>query len=88
MPNTSWMRRVGYDRAPVGPALETLKALCRHISGLIGTSPDASGREVKLLDAPGAELRTMTVDDVLRQEIEHAEQHLAEVAETRKEQSV
>ena len=83
-PNASWMQRVGYKTAPVGPALKTLKALCRHISGLISASPGASRRHVKLLDAPGAKLRTMTVDDVLRQEVEHAEEHLRDVAETRK----
>ena len=82
-PDASWMQRVGYNRAPVGPALQTLKALCSHISGLIGASADALRREVKLLDAPGAELRTVTVTDVLRQEVEHAAEHLADVEKTR-----
>ena len=88
MPNASWMKRIGYDTAPVGPALETLKVLCRHISGLISVSPDASRRQVKLRDAPGAKLRTMTVDDVLRQEVEHAEEHLRDVAETRRKHAL
>lgn len=83
-PDAAWMERMGYGSAPVGPALEMLRALGRHLSGLLGAAPDASRREVKLIDAPGAELRAMTVEEVLRQEAEHAQEHLRGVLETRK----
>lgn len=82
-PDASWMQRVGYNTAPVGPALATLRALCEHIAGLIRASPDGLRREVRLLDAPGAELYAKTVQDILVQEIEHAEEHLRMVAQTR-----
>ncbi len=84
MPNASWMKRMGYDRAPVHPAFATLRALCEHIAGLISATADGFGREVRLLDAPGAELYTKTVEGLLRQEVEHAEEHLRTLAETRK----
>jgi len=82
-PGASWMQRVGYNTAPVRPALETLQALCEHIAGLIRATSDGFLRQVQLLDAPGAKLYTKTVKDVLTQEFEHAEEHLRAVAETR-----
>lgn len=81
-PDASWMQRVGYDTAPVRPALETLRALGEHIAGLIRAS-DGFQRQVQLLDAPGAKLYTKTVKEILTQEIEHAEEHLRVVAQTR-----
>jgi len=82
-PDASWMQRMGYTTAPLRPALDTLQALCEHIAGLIRGTSDGLLREVRLLDAPGAELYTKTVQDLLTQEIEHAEQHLRVVAQTR-----
>lgn len=82
-PDAAWMRRVGYDNAPIRPALEALRALCRHISGLVRAEPEMLRREVRLLDAPGAELYTKTVEEILRQEVEHAREHLRVVLETR-----
>lgn len=82
-PDARWMRRVGYSKAPVRPALDALRALCQHISGLISATSDALRREVRLLDAPGAELYTKTVEEILRQEVEHAEEHLRAVAQIR-----
>ena len=82
-PDASWMRRVGYDSAPVGPALQTLRALTEHVAGLIRGGSDRPRREVQLLDAPGAKLYTRTIEELLRQETEHAEGHLRGVAETR-----
>ncbi len=82
-PDVAWMRRVGYDKAPIGPALETLRALGRHIAGLVAAAPDGLQRQVRLLDAPGAALYSKTVEGVLHQEVEHIGGHLADVARTR-----
>jgi hypothetical protein len=82
-PDASWMRRVGYSKAPIRPALDALRALCQHISGLISATSDGLRREVRLFDAPGADLYTKTVEEILRQEVEHAEEHLRAVAQTR-----
>src|SRR5688572_19136236 len=34
-PDPAWAKRLGYDKAPVGPALEALKGLIGHISNLV-----------------------------------------------------
>jgi hypothetical protein len=78
-PDRSWMRRTGYDKAPVEPALATLKALSEHLKELLKTSPDAGACEIQLLDAVGAEPRTVTVVEVLQEEVNHAQEHLKEI---------
>jgi hypothetical protein len=82
-PDAAWMRRVGYDSAPIRPALATLHALCEHIAGLIRAADHGDQREVQLLDAPGAKLYTKAVKDLLTQEVEHADEHLGVLAQTR-----
>jgi len=82
-PDKSWMRRVGYDTADVGPAIETLRALCRHISGLVAAQPGALARTVKLNDVPGATRYVMTVEKILSQEVEHANEHLGDIRDAR-----
>lgn len=82
-PDVAWAGRAGYTSAPVAPALELLTALGRHIAGLITERPDGFAREVRLVDTPGAEPYTRTVEKVLAQEIEHARGHLASLAQTR-----
>ena len=86
-PNKRWMQRVGYTNADVKPALHTLRALCRHISGLIGSQPDALARAVKLNDTPGGRRYVMTVEQILRQEVGHARDHLDEVGTIRESHS-
>lgn len=76
-PDTAWVKRMGYAGIPVEPALATLKGLCRHISNIILARPDALQCEVRVFDSPGAETYTLTVEDILRQEVGHAEEHLA-----------
>jgi len=83
-PTKEWMGRVGYDAAPVEPAIEALRAVCRHIFGLVAARPGALKCKVKLNDSPGAKWYVMTVEKILRQEVTHAEEHLCEVRETRK----
>ena len=83
IPDAAWMQRVGYDTAPIRPALDTLRGLCEHISGLVSATSGGLGRQVRLLDAPGAELYTKTVQDILKHEVEHAADHLRDVVETR-----
>lgn len=78
-PGAEWMKRLGYDRVPVHPAIETLRALGEHLSNVIRSSPDGSGRSVRLLDAPGAEPYSKTVIEILEQEVGHAQEHLADL---------
>jgi hypothetical protein len=81
-PNLEWTQRMGYERVPIEPALATLRALVEHVGGVIAAS-DGFGHEVQLRDSPGAALYTKTVEDLLRQEAEHAAEHLRSLAQTR-----
>lgn len=82
-PDAAWMRRVGYTKAPIAPALEALRALGAHVAGLIGGTPGGLRRRIRLLDEKGAKPRARTVGQVLAEEVEHAAGHLGEVAEIR-----
>jgi hypothetical protein len=82
-PSAAWMRRVGYDAAKIGPALKALRELCLHISALLSRKPDALERKVKLNDAPRAPRYVMTVESILRQEVEHVKEHLRDIREIR-----
>ncbi|HLA10601.1 MAG TPA: DinB family protein [Pyrinomonadaceae bacterium] len=82
-PNREWMVRLGYDKAPVGPALKVLRALTEHLSALL---IDANlQREVKLLDGSGAEPQPTTVQKFLKQQTEHVNDHLRNVREAREQ---
>jgi hypothetical protein len=76
MPFGDWMERLRYDRKPIGPALDLLDALGTWVAAQIEPLADGLAREVRLRDAPDAELRTVTVAEVLEEEIEHARHHL------------
>ena len=78
-PNKAWIERMGYGRAPIDPALATLRALCQHVSNIIRAKGDAMQCEVRLFDLPGAETYSKTVEDILRQEVDHAEEHLGQL---------
>jgi hypothetical protein len=75
-PNASWMRRLGYDKAPVGPAISTLAALTRHLAAILSVTPGGLRRTVQLNDAPGAPRYTKTVRQILGDEVNHAREHL------------
>ena len=83
-PDRGWMERMGY-RGAVAPAVEALSALCRYVSALLSAAPGALRREIKLLGAPGTEPYPMTVEQMIRQEVEHARHHLQEIGEMLKQ---
>jgi hypothetical protein len=79
VPDRKWMKRLGYQKLPVGPALELLRALTEHISTLlIATSADTD-LEVRRLGAPGAEPEPATIKEILKEETEHVQDHLGDV---------
>lgn len=84
-PDRAWIQRMGYDRWAVAPALEVLSASCRYVSALLSAAPDALRREITLLGAPGTEPCPMTVEQMIRLEVEHAQHHLREIDETLKQ---
>jgi hypothetical protein len=82
MPDEAWIRRLGYAKTPIGPALNLLEALCPHVVRLVRTSGGGLRSRVALRDSPGAKLRPQTVEQVLAEECEHAAQHLRDIRET------
>lgn len=83
IPDGEWTRRMGYARVGVGPAIETLDALSRHLGGVIRATADGSRREVMLIDAPGDKPYARSVEQLLQMEVDHAREHLGEVARIR-----
>ena len=84
-PDRAWMERMGYSRGAVAPAIEALSAVCRYVAALLSAAPDALRLEVKLLGAPGTEPYLMTVEQMIRLEVEHVWHHLQEVDEILKQ---
>ena len=78
-PNSDWIDRMGYAKAPIKPAVETLRALNQHIANLVAANPKVLKWKVTLFDTPGAKTYTMTVGDIMRHEAEHADEHLSEL---------
>jgi hypothetical protein len=76
MPGRPWMQRLGYDKAPVEPAVATLGALVRHLAAILEATGDGGQRTIQLYDAPGAPRYTKTVEQVLADEVSHAREHL------------
>jgi len=83
IPDGQWMKRLGYDRVPLEPAIRLLEALAAPVVG-IAPGAGSMNRSVKLLDSPGARLRRRTSRQVLDDEREHARHHLRDIADTRK----
>ena len=75
-PGGSWMSRLGYRKAPIGPALSTLQSLTRHFAALFSVVDDGLQRTVELYDSPGAPHYTKTVGQLLLDEVNHAREHL------------
>ena len=82
-PSESWMKRVGYDKADVRPALKVLGTMCDYIAGIVAAQPDMLERYVQLNDSPGAKRYNATVDKILKDEREHANHHLADIRAAR-----
>jgi len=83
VPDARWMKGLGYRRAPLGPSLELLDALCAHVSGLVRAAPGGLKRSVRLVDSPGAKPRRRTLEQIFGEECEHARHHLKDIAETK-----
>ena len=82
-PSTAWMERLAYRTVPVDPALTMLRALCDHMAVLIQAVPDGFERHVRLLDSPGAKLYSRTVRDLVTEQVEHVNGHIATIKQIR-----
>jgi hypothetical protein len=78
-PDKAWCHRLGYDRAPIGPALDTLRALSVQLTNLLTADPRRGACEVVLRDTPDGKPYRKTVLEVLADEVKHAEHHLGDL---------
>ena len=86
IPNRQWMRRLGYDRAPLEPAIKLLEALCTHVVGIARRTSGSLKRQVRLVGSPGTRPRRRTLREVFEDECRHAQHHLRDIAATRNAQ--
>ena len=82
MPFGPWMDRLPYRSMPLGPSLEALRALNAWLAAVVEGADQGLSREVRLRDSPEAEPRPVTVAELLRQEVDHTEEHVAEIRAT------
>jgi len=76
MPFGPWLARLDYAHKPIEPARRLLEVLNAYVVAQIEPLADGLEREVYLRDAPGAELRRVSVAGVLQQEVDHMHEHL------------
>lgn len=72
MPDEKWMQRLGYANVDVAPALTLFAALTPHIAALL----DEEKLKRRLRFAGSDQVKT--IEEILRDEVEHAREHLAE----------
>jgi uncharacterized damage-inducible protein DinB len=77
-PNADWIKRLGYAKAPIQPAIKMLDCMNEHIANLVRVNPKVLKRKVTLRDKPDSEQYTMTVEQIMSHEVEHAIDHLKE----------
>jgi hypothetical protein len=68
-----WLGRLAYDKQPIEPALALMRALNVWVANVVEAAPPGGNTQQR--DAPDAELRRMSIEDLLRQEIEHVHGH-------------
>jgi len=78
-PNLEWIKRMGYAKVPIKPVVKMLDCLNEHIANLVRVNPKVLRRKVTLFDTPGGETYTMTVEEIMKLEVDHAIEHLKEV---------
>jgi hypothetical protein len=85
-PDRQWMRRLGYDRAAIRPAINLLRALGGHVAELLSGRPAAMSRRLLLRETPDGKPRPSTVGRILAEEVAHARGHLAQIRTIRNAQ--
>lgn len=76
VPDDEWRARLGYDHVDERPALELLRALTRYLAALLSRDPKLMQRRIRLRDSGSSEPYAISVEDILKREIEHAREHL------------
>lgn len=86
-PSRKWMRRLGYSKAPLEPAIRLLEGLTAHLGGLLARSPRKLSTRVRVAGTRNGRGKLTTVAKVFQDEVDHADHHLGDVAAIRKARS-
>lgn len=76
IPDEAWMARLGYKDIPIEPAIELFRALTKYFSALLARDPSLLQRTIRLRDSGDSEPYSITVEEILAREIDHAREHL------------
>jgi hypothetical protein len=71
VPDEKWMKRVGYAKVDVAPAITLLRALTTHIAALL--DEEKMTRRLRFTSSNDVK----TIEEILSDEVEHAREHLA-----------
>ena len=71
VPDERWMQRLGYANLDVAPALALFRALTVYIASLL--DEEKMSRRLRFVGSDDVK----TVEEILRDEVEHAREHLA-----------
>jgi hypothetical protein len=83
MPDKRWIKRLGYDQVPLEPAIKLLESLCSHVAGVADRTRGSMTRQVRLVGSPGRRPNRRTLRQIFKDECEHAEHHLRDIASTK-----
>lgn len=82
MPFGEWVTRMGYGAMPIETGLALIRAVNAFIAFVVSRE-GAIDSPLALRDTTGGDPRSVTVRDVLKQEFDHARDHVARIAAAR-----
>ena len=82
-PSGGWVTRMGYNRVSLDRGLLLLEQLCRYVTSVVRAAPRGLASTVRLRDERSGSLERKSVEQVLRDECEHARHHLRDMARIR-----
>ena len=76
IPDEQWNARLGYAKVDAAPAIALFRALTKYITALLSRDPSLMQRTIRLRDSGDSEPYSITVEEILSREVEHAREHL------------
>lgn len=78
-PNREWIDRMKYADLPIEPAMRLVEALNEQIANLVEVNPNALDHTVTVFDTPGGDTYQLTIAAMMKQEVDHAREHLGDM---------
>jgi hypothetical protein len=76
-PDEQWRERLGYDHIDERLALELFRALSKYVRALLQRDPNLMQRRIRLRDSGDSEPYAISVEEILKRELDHAREHLS-----------